>query len=132
MSDLSLHQFKADIAAFAKLVDVNQATVVKKIAFDLWTKITLKTPVKTGRARAGWGLSINSPIVATPPVGSYSAPGTPDFSKVDGKQIVYILNNVEYVPNLEDGSSKQAPAGMVRLSIMEIESEIEVTLQMNP
>lgn len=129
--DLSLVQFKADVAAFARLVDVNQATVVKKIAMDLWTKITLKTPVDTGRARAGWGLSIGKPIVATPAVGKYPQPGMPNMSSIDGKQVVYILNNVDYVPFLESGTSDQAPAGMIRLAIAEVELEIETILKMN-
>jgi hypothetical protein len=130
MADLSLIKFEADLRAFAKIVDVNQATVVKKIAMDLWTAITLKTPVDTGRARAGWGLSIGTPIIPTPPTGSYPPNGQaplplPDISAINGRQIVYILNNVDYVQHLEDGTSQQAPAGMVRISIAEIELEIE-------
>lgn len=152
MADLSLVQFQAEMAKFAKIVDINLATVVKKIAFDLFTKIVYRTPVDTGRARAGWGISINTPITIVPTgyggkklkakssaheadvVNSYQATEgvqLPDLSGIDGTQQVFILNAVEYIEMLEDGSSKQAPAGMVRVSIAEVEAEINALVLAN-
>lgn len=126
MADLSLYKFKADIAKFAQQLDINLATVIRKIALDLWTKVTKKTPVDTGRARASWIVSEGEPdIVTTAPVGTNAVPTPPDFSNVDGTKVVYILNNVSYIEALEDGHSKQAPAGMVRISLAELEVEIE-------
>lgn len=135
MADLSLVQFTADIAAFAKLVDVNQAQVVQKIALDVFARIvgnytSHRHPVKTGRARAGWGLSMTTDIAAPPP-GNYGPPPVPNVSQLDGKAVVYILNAVPYIEALEDGHSQQAPNGMVRLAIMEVEAEIEALLAAN-
>lgn len=125
MANLSLVQFKADIKKFAAQININQATVVRRISFDLWGKITKRTPVKTGRAHAGWGVSIGHAQVPTPPEGEYNpAPKPFPTVVIDGTQVVYILNNVEYIEALEDGHSKQAPAGMVRLAIAEVELEI--------
>lgn len=125
MADLSLITFEADLNKFAKLLNLNIATLTKRLAFQLFNDVTLHTPVATGRARAGWGIALNTPQVATPPQGDYPAPGVPDLSAVNGKQVVYILNNVEYVEALEDGHSKQAPAGMVRLAIAKAEIYVE-------
>lgn len=136
MPDLSLVTFEADIKAFAELLDLSQKTIVQKIALDLFARIignyqTHRHPVDTGRARSGWGLTLVASI-ETPPEGSYpTPPPLPDVSQLDGKVIVYILNSVPYIEALEDGHSKQAPAGMVRLSILEVESEIEAILEAN-
>lgn len=152
MADLSLVTFNADIQAFAKLINANLAIVIKKIAFDLYTRLILKTPVDTGRARAGWGISVNTPIIIQPtgynnkaakkvkgPEGAdyeaaFHASGIfamPDLSAIDGTQQVFILNSVEYIEALEDGHSKQAPAGMVKVSIAELELEITSLLAQN-
>ncbi len=136
MADLSLIKFEADLNAFAELLDINQKDLTQKITADLWARITgnfpsHRHPVDTGRARAGWGLSIGSPSPKSTPEGQYAAPSAPDVSAIDGTQVVYLLNNVEYIGALEDGHSKQAPNGMVRLSILEVESEIEAILQAN-
>lgn len=120
--------FNADLRAFAEKIDVNLQTVLKRVTFDLWNRITLKTPVDTGRARAGWGVSIGDPQVVTPEPGPHGAPTPPDLSAIDGTQLIYVLNNVEYVQYLEEGTSKQAPAGMVRISLAEVELEIEAML----
>lgn len=151
MPDLSLVTFTADLAKFAKLVNKSLAIVVKKITFDLLTRLILKTPVDTGRARAGWGVSIDTPIIIQPTgydnkasKKSKGATGAdyeaayhasnfamPDLSAIDGTQQVYILNSVEYIEALEDGSSRQAPNGMVRISVAELELEIETILAQN-
>lgn len=131
MPDLSLYQFKADLVKFQKITGQLPGAIVKKIAFDIWRKLILKTPVDTGRARAGWGLSIGQPVVTVSakseyPKGSTAPePPLPDMGGINGKQTVWILNAVEYIERLEDGHSDQAPAGMVRLSLMEMELEIE-------
>lgn len=134
VADLSLYKFSADLTAFARTLDLNLATIVRKIAFDLFAELTKRTPVDTGRARAGWGVSIDVPDITTvppePPEGvTLPAPGLPNLSAVDGTQVVYILNNVVYIEALEDGHSEQAPAGMVRLSLALLELKIESYLE---
>lgn len=136
MPDLSLLKFEADVAAFARLVRLNQAEVMRKIASDIWTRIvgnfqSHRHPVDTGRARAAWGLTF-APSIPTLPPGVYPPPPEPNWAPITGTEIAYILNSVEYIEALEDGHSKQAPNGMVRLAILEVESEIEAILQINP
>lgn len=141
MANLSLVKFNADIKAFAQLLDVNQADITRRIAMELWVRIIgnfegRRHPVDTGRARAGWALSIGEMTTTAPPegIGTSESPAPPpnaDFGGIDGHQVVYILNNVEYIEALEDGHSKQAPNGMVRLAIIEVESQIEAILQAN-
>lgn len=67
----------------------------------------------------------------TPGPGTYGPPTPPDFSAIDGSQQIFILNNVEYIEALEEGHSQQAPAGMVRISIAEVELEINTIVAQN-
>lgn len=120
--------FRAPIAEFARLLNLNQATVVRVIATELWTKITMRTPVDTGRARASWGMSEGKPIETVPPPGTYSG-NVSTIINPSGKLPVFIVSNLEYIEALEHGHSQQAPAGMVRLSIAEVQARITLLVK---
>lgn len=147
--------FQADLKKFAKVIDVNLGIVVTKIALDVFTRITKRTPVDTGRARASWAISQGSPSGMVPPVGAYgkktktneltsgltgatlgtSAQGSTasgDISGaegIDGTKSVFVTTALDYVQFLEKGSSKQAPAGMVEIILAEVEVEIEFIIE---
>ncbi len=126
--------FKAPIAEFAKLLNLTQATVVRVIAADLWKMIIERTPVDTGRARASWGLSEGAPISTTPPEGTYSGVSTSvnptAWAGITGVKPVFIVSNLEYIEPLENGhSQRQAPAGMVRISIAEVSARITLLVK---
>lgn len=125
--------FKAPIAAFAKLLNLTQETVVRVIANELWIGITAGarvspgTPVDTGRARASWAMSEGTPSTLVPPEGSY--PDLPTFINPTGKTNVFIVSNLDYIHALEHGHSDQAPQGMVRLTIAEVSAKIELIVK---
>lgn len=125
MSALSGYEFKADVAAFARILDINLQTIVRMFVLKIWNGVTQKTPVDTGRARAGWAIIEGTPDAPVPPEGQYGPPPPAKIEVVDGKRVVYVINAVEYVNWLEEGSSQQAPAGMVRVTLAELEREIE-------
>jgi hypothetical protein len=108
---------------------------LRKTAFDLLNKIILRTPVDLGRARGGWfvgmknlmtkgggkgGIEIykqggsSEGYAQGEKEGKYSETGT------GGKKVIEITNAVPYILFLEYGHSKQAPRGMVRISISEM------------
>lgn len=125
--------FRAPVAEFARLLNLNQATVVRVIAADLWRMIVQRTPVDTGRARASWGMSEGAPISSVPPEGKYppvttnvSAGG---LSHLLGTKPVFICSNLDYIEPLENGHSQQAPAGMVRVSIAEVQARITLLVK---
>ena len=151
--DEAIKGFQTDLEKFAKLLDLAPSIVVKRIVFDAHGRISKRTPVDTGRARASWDVKQGTPSDFVPPitVGSVRKKGKTDLgsglgenalgkgaanggeikdvateiSAIDGKQEVYVTTALDYMQYLEKGSSKQAPAGMVRISIAEIEVEIE-------
>lgn len=132
----SLVDVDAPIAAFAREFKINFATCVRKISLELLTKIVRRTPVDTGRARSGWDLTVGRMSTWVPPEvkkgkkagGARLAEGAAEAAGIDGRQIVYILNNVEYIEFLENGTSQQAPAGMVQVSMAEVAAEVELML----
>lgn len=117
-----IHHFNVAIDAFAKKVGLAAQTVQKRVAFDLFGRIIRKTPVDTGRARASWTISAGQPDRSVQPDGqqTYPAPQPVGALAVQPGQAIYITNNLPYVGELERGHSKQAPAGMVALSIEEV------------
>lgn len=75
--------------------DINKKSknFISAVMDDVKRVAARETPVDTGRAQRGWRRK-----------------------KQD------VLNNVEYITHLEDGHSKQAPSGIARPTIKEINS----------
>ena len=121
--------FKLDVSKFIDKTSETADAEVRKICLDLLTGIVLKTPVDTGRARANWFTSIGSPSInvteSTDPSGSSTiANSLTAISKATG-DILWITNNLPYIYRLEfEGWSRQAPAGMVRVTINDITRQL--------
>jgi len=47
----------------------------------------------------------------------------------DGDRAIYITNNLDYISELEDGSSRQSPSGMVAVTMLELEAGIKNVLR---
>lgn len=125
----SLMTFNADLEAFAKKIDLAPKVVVQRITADLHNRITQRTPVDTGRARASWDVKEGAPSEYLPAPGEKNGPDpSATIASIDGKQPVFITTALDYVQYLEAGSSQQAPAGMVALSLAEVEAEIEAII----
>lgn len=121
-------------AAFVKSLDglydyVNGSfeQVIRKACIDLYRMIVERTPVDTGRAKSNWQMSTtNSDYVRTCDEGfsfneikSIIEDEIADFSFDIHDDQVVIYNNLEYIDQLENGTSDQAPAGMVSVSLVE-------------
>jgi hypothetical protein len=121
--------FKLDISKFIDKTSKTADAEVRKICLDLLTGIVLKTPVDTGRARANWFTSIGSPSInvteSTDPSGSSTiANSLSAISKATG-DVLWITNNLPYIYRLEfEGWSRQAPAGMVRVTVNDITRQL--------
>lgn len=134
-----------DLGKYAEKTKQKTNDVKNKFAFKLYSSIVQKTPVDTGRARGNWLISPNAPTGevdenATAP--KYNAGNAP---KADNDESIYIENNLPYINALEyggypdpvkkgtyekgkgyvvkskNGFSKQAPHGMVGLTMARYE-----------
>jgi|GEM_PF-279419 hypothetical protein len=134
--------FSIQLDRFAEKVKLSPGLVAKRVAFDLFGRIVRRTPVDTGRARSSWNISVNTvnrAVVAevrthvrdqiNPRLVQRAKrlaaskfalqPLKNDFVVKTGDTI-WISNNLPYIVRLEQGHSRQAPSGMVALSIQEM------------
>lgn len=121
---MSLGNFQLDIQRFVDKANGNVDLVVRKVSLDLFRRVIMKSPVDTGRFKGNWQVAIGSIPSGTLVVDDKS--GNATISRVTAAtlglhagQVIYLVNNLAYARALEYGWSKQAPAGMVRLSVSE-------------
>lgn len=127
---MALGNFELDIARFVAKANGNCDLVFRKIALDLFTRVILKTPVDTGRLRGSWTVGIGA---IAPGAISLDKSGSATIARVTAAtlglkagEVVYLTSNVAYAQAIEFGHSKQAPAGMVRVSIQEFPQVVRV------
>jgi hypothetical protein len=139
-----MSSFAADISAFVKKAKGNTDRVVKKIVFDVGTKVVMRSPVGDGslwqspppagyvggRFRGNWQYGFGAiPSGDLPDIDPSPAKTNVStlriLSGVGGMPtagIHYLVNNLPYAKRLEEGWSTQAPAGMVALTALEFQS----------
>jgi len=126
----NMRQFDVDLDAFANKLGIARKTVYRKVTVDLWTSITFATPVDTGRARASWNIASGTPDPSVPDEGvTFASPpqlDTAEVGKITGETVVWITSNLPYIEPLEHGHSKQAPIGMVMVSVAEVVARIQL------
>jgi len=117
--------FSIDLEQFAGKAVKNADQVTRKIALGVFRGVELKTPVKTGRARGNWQVTTGSPASGT--VDATDPSGGRVLGEIASKctawdpktGAIYLTNNLPYIERLENGSSTQAPSGMVAVTIAE-------------
>lgn len=91
-------------------------------------RVKRKSPVDTGHFQNNWLVSIGAPDGRTIEFpGSFDAANVAIFDQYpeDGWPAIYVQNNLPYALRLEYGYSKQAPAGMVVLTVAELAALIQ-------
>jgi|WetSurMetagenome_2_1015567.scaffolds.fasta_scaffold89909_2 hypothetical protein len=135
---MALGSFTADLSKFVEKTKLKPGQVMQKVAFDLFSAVQRRTPRDTLRAVTGWQVGVGAqPSGSDPGPGQHSPPPPPVIPTIGPDQAVYYINNVHYVPYLEYGTasygfSRQAPAGMVRISIAEFQSYVAKALASLP
>lgn len=145
-------EFAIGVAKFAQRTKQDLRTVVKGIVVEAFSSVVLMTPVDKGRARANWQVSVNVPASGT--TEAVDPTGGEVLAKIKALDVqlgnTYFLTNnlpyagtleyggypvpvkkgtyvkgVGYVIKSEGGFSKQAPAGMVRVTMARIQTIVE-------
>jgi len=100
--------------------------IFASIENDALTGVVMKSPVDTGRFRSNWSVSISVPDLTILPKNTIKSANqvlTEGRNKIKANKKltnVYIQNNLPYAMRLENGWSKQAPTGMVAITVNEI------------
>jgi hypothetical protein len=137
--------FSSDIARFVAKTTRKNNAIVRKIVIDLGTSLVLKTPVGNptlwqnpegapegyagGAARANW--QYGNGEMPEGVLDLIDKGGNSTINRIIGgvqaspaASIHWIANNLPYMKRLEEEWSKQAPQGMLRLTVTEFEQTV--------
>ncbi len=116
----ALTRYKAErMPAIARAINTE---FIKRLA----TGVVMRTPVRTGLARGNWRLAIGAtrgqfPIPFLDPDGVFTvARVTAQAERAALYSKFTLYNQVPYIKYLEEGSSLQAPLGMMRVTLDEL------------
>ncbi len=133
--------FESEWANESQQVKNQVGEAVVSVGVYGWNLVTSKTPVRTGRARSSWNLTVDSVNDSTKPrvtpypaikgTGKvYGQPSEPKISfSIDKNDSVIISNNVEYIEYLELGSDTVSPFAMIRTSLPSINRKLQAELR---
>jgi hypothetical protein len=127
---VNLTEFQADLHKAADDMQKSIGATIKQVALEIDLDVRDHTPVDTGRARDNWFMTLGAPSSDYNPHpglprGAAIAPHPPEDIHPTGNEPVYIVNNTPYIEQLEQGSSTQAPSGMVELAVQAAEFRVE-------
>lgn len=118
-------RFSIDLTRWGVSLEKEQAPkFIRKIALDLLRKVTMKSPVDTGRFRANWMVGVGGADETTTDstVNDAMMRGAIILSAYRDLKQIHLSNNLPYAAALEHGHSMQAPLGVAEISVEEIEA----------
>lgn len=127
MASLPPKQFNIALQKVSTQVPGLALQYQKEVTLFALNRIVLKTPVDTGLARGNW--LVRSRTTEEKSTNLDQSGGAtiaaavshlPSIKKAFGT--IWIFNNLDYIQFLEEGSSMQAPAGMIASSIPGIQA----------
>lgn len=112
--------FSADLRRFRKTAGSTAEKMFRAKVIGVMNNIVRRTPVDTGRLRGNWNASLNSPDRSTtdsttPKMGEAQSV----MQRAGNGDTAYFTNNLPYAGDIESGTSKQAPIGMMKISVLE-------------
>jgi hypothetical protein len=122
--------FALQISEFVKTVKAREDLVVRKLGLDILSSVVRMSPVLSGRLRGNWQVGLNAPVTGqlarldkSGEVTISAGRSVLNGAKAGG--IVFLSNNVPYAQRIEFGWSKQAPAGIVRITVARFQSMLD-------
>ena len=128
----NFRSFAAALDKFEDSIEEQADLIRSKISFEALASVIQMTPVDTGRARGNWQTSVNVAIDTEIDVkdkrgSSAQVKGQEVISAAPTYGIVWISNALPYINELEFGSSKQAPEGMVAITVARLQQKYGLT-----
>lgn len=122
--------FSADISRWVQKAEGNMDAVVRQAVVLASQSIVSMSPVDTGRFRANWNYSVGAPDESTslwvdPTGGRTIRKIIAQSRSAKAGHVYYLTNALPYAQRLENGWSKQAPQGMVKLTVMDLPRRLE-------
>lgn len=134
--------FALDVSNFVEKTKRNNETVMRSVAFKLFSAIIKASPVDTGRFRMNWqaaGATPRGGLVAGEDKTGASAIASAEtyITNTQAWEEFTLANNLPYAnviefggypgsgPNTVGGFSKQAPQGVVRINVVRFQQLID-------
>jgi hypothetical protein len=126
--------FAADLNALCARAGDKAELVVRKTALELQSGMIEMSPVDTGRFKGNWQVGIGGVNPAAndePDKSGASVLGRTQVALATWKpgQSIWLTNSLAYAQRLEDGSSRQAPSGMVKLTVQSYAEALKKAVQ---
>lgn len=134
MLSLNTDKFNKQIDDFIKQTTEQIDLILQDVVIEIGRSVITLSPVKTGRFKANWQMSVNTPINYS--LNSYDGEGSETLSKImsDAKtftagEIAYIVNNLTYGYNIEEfgwesGKAPYKVVGQTEVRFTEIVNEV--------
>lgn len=118
-----MDDFASIINNWADNTKTNIDSVLQDVVIELGSSVVRLSPVLTGRFKGNWQLAIDVPttnsLIRYDPSGGETIQEIKDNAKgFTAGEIAYIQNHVLYGPDLEGGTSRKAPEGMVGITVV--------------
>lgn len=128
--------FAAQIKSFGELTKEKMDAVFQDIVIEIGESVIRLSPVDTGRFKANWQLTVDTP--STKSLIAYDKEGArtiaqlvADANRLEAGQKAFIVNNLVYSIPLEFGHSQQAPSGMVRVTLARFQQIVADAIRAN-
>lgn len=123
---MSFREFQADLSRemqdMKKEIDEARTT----LALEADAGVREKTPVDTGFAQNSWFAEVGDGATQDDNGGSGGPRAAEAVAQSGAFDAITIANGAEYIGVLENGHSKQAPNGMVDVTIAELETRFRI------
>lgn len=126
-----MSRWSIPLDGLAQRAGIRLEAVAREVTFNAFSAVKTRSPVDTGRFRANWNVSFGAP--------NYSTTSSTSANRADAEVakaltlpiggVTYMSNGLPYASRLEYGYSKQAPAGMVRITAREFANYVQRALR---
>jgi hypothetical protein len=128
MANQSVAEFAKKLKAFNEKAQAQAEKRLKRICLKAFQSVVQRTPVLTGCARGNWRINFGNVPLRTFSESARDTAGSQTLStgsaailgKAKVGEQVNVCNSTPYIIPLEHGYSRQAPEGMVHITIDEI------------
>ena len=125
--------FEDDIRRASANITARHDAIVRGTTIALFNAVIMDTPVDTGRARGNWQTTVGQPAtdqIEREGASASMAEAEAKIPKGAGQETM-LANNLPYIEELENGSSKQASAGMVRGNMDRVSKIVAAAIEKN-
>jgi hypothetical protein len=122
----NIHEFEMGLKEFADSIPEQVGVIHRAAMLEGLKGVVQMSPVKTGRFRANWQTTVDTPAVGDleETANIAEARGAPVIAAIQPYSVSWITNNLPYAEALENGHSSQAPAGMLNVTFQRLKGWI--------